>query len=493
MTLHQSLVAHLLEHAESQHEKTALVCGQHRISYGQLAVGAKSAAQWLSDVGVHRGDRVILAASSSPSFVYGYFGTHILGGIALPVDPQIVDSRLNYIVNQTAPAVVLLTRPYQSESIVSRHIDEIRHVASISLDLTPPDGNAIADILFTTGTTGRPKGVALTHRSIKAAAQNINQFIGNGADDVEVVPLPLSHSFGLGRMRCNVLAGGTMVLMNGFIPPGPLFHALQSYRATGFSFVPAGWAVLHKLTGDKIGECADHLRYIEIGSAPMPMEHKLRLMELLPGTRICMHYGLTEASRSAFIEFHDSSEFLTSVGRPTPNVGVAVVDDRGVPVPAGSPGEIVISGDTVMHSYWNDPEFTGATLKNGYFYTGDLGFFDESGRLYLSGRQSELINVGGLKVAPGDIDAALSRHPAVYECACLGVPDPNNLTGQAIKAFLVCQPVVATRPSDAELVMFLREKVQAHEIPTVFEWVEEIPKSGSGKVQRQMLKTSVEK
>src|SRR5438093_1298245 len=160
-----------------------------------------------------------------------------------------------------------------------------------------------------------------------AAARNINDFIGNTADDREAHVLPLSHSFGLGRLRCQMLAGGTLVMTGGLVPPTQVIGAMGRWQATGLAFVPAGWSFLWKLCGEQFGEFAAQLRYIEIGSAPMPIEEKRRLMELFPKTRICMHYGLTEASRSAFIEFHSSKERLHSIGRSSPNVRIRIVDE----------------------------------------------------------------------------------------------------------------------------------------------------------------------
>ena len=346
------------------------------------------------------------------------------------------------------------------------------------VDSPSPDPEAIADVLFTTGTTGKPKGVVLTHSNLVAAATNINAFIGNTDEDIEVVPIPLSHSFGLGRLRCALVAGGAVVLTEGFLFPAKIFHALSDWKATGLVAVPAGFALLFRLSGDKLGEYAEQLKYIEIGSAPMPQSDKERLMRLLPSTRICMHYGLTEASRSAFIEFHASSDKLGTIGKASPNVSITVRDERGEELPTGETGELCVRGGMVTRAYWDAPEETQESHWGDWLRTGDLAYVDEEGHLYLTGRAKDMINVGGVKVAPQEVEEVLRKHPLIEDAACVGIPDPQGLAGEAVKAFLV--PVGASPSHDPpvqELVEFLRQHLEAAAVPVAFEWVDAIPKT----------------
>jgi long-chain acyl-CoA synthetase len=338
----------ILQHAVSFSHKPAIIAEEQQIScYGYLQEKIFSAAAELSGKGVLRGDRVILAASNSPSFIYGYFGAHLIGAIVVPVDPNTPDSRLRYIIDQVDPKAIFTVRPFQHDSISVRSINDLENLPNRKTGYKIPDLLDVADILFTTGTTGDPKGVVLTHGNIFHAASNINAFIKNTSEDREVVPLPLSHSFGLGRLRCNMLAGGTIILAQGFTFPGVIFQAIERWKATGLSFVPAGWAILLRLDGEKIGDYSSHLKYIEIGSAPMPLEHKKLLIRLLPKTRICMHYGLTEASRSTFLEFHESKDKITSIGKATPNVEIKIVGENNGDLPPFHCGKIMVRGGTV--------------------------------------------------------------------------------------------------------------------------------------------------
>jgi len=351
-----------------------------------------------------------------------------------------------------------------------------------------PNINDESDILFTTGTTSHSKGVVLTHKKILAAAVNINQFTHNLPDNREIVPLPLSHSFGLGRLRCNLLIGATVIMCDTVANVKRIFDGMRIWKATSFVSVPAGFALLLKLSGDRIGEFADQLRFIEIGSAPMDMKMKHKLMELLPNTRICMHYGLTEASRSCFIEFHADKDKLASVGKAAPNVKVKIMDENRQELPNGSEGSIFISGEHVMKEYLNIPDLTEKVLKDGWLDSGDFASIDEDGYIYLKGRKKEVINIGGRKVCPDEIEGFLNHIDFIVDSACVGVPDPLGISGEAIKAFIVLDNNNEKAFSKTEVISNLRDKVEPYKIPTLYETIEKIPRTASGKMQRQLLK-----
>jgi long-chain acyl-CoA synthetase len=247
--------------------------------------------------------------------------------------------------------------------------------------------------------------------------------------------------------------------------------------------VPAGFDLILRMTRDRLGDAREHLRYIEIGSASMPVETKRKLMELLPQTRICHHYGLTEASRAAFVEYHADRDHLASIGQPGPNVSMAVRDDAGHDLGDGRVGEIVVRGGMVMREYWKQPELTRETLRGGWLHTGDLGYRDADGYYYLTGRQSDVVNVGGRKVSPEEVEQALNNHPAVVESACVGTADPQGVLGECLKACVVLRDEVR----DEQLIEWLRQRVEEHKIPRIWQRVEKIAKTPSGKIQRHLM------
>lgn len=486
-----TLVSHVFDHVRRNPSKTAIVSADSALTYADLGGRICAAAELLRDAGVVPGDRVMLAAEAQPSFVIGYLAAHLLGAIAVPIDPKMGPEKLRVVMDQLTPRVLCVPStmrlPEATDCSVVSTAELAGSANSGAVEASSfPDAMQPADVLLTSGTTGNPKGVVLTHENILAAATSINQFIGNGAEDREAHVLPLSHSFGLGRLRCQMVAGGTLILTKGLMFPKQLFEMMERWEATGLAFVPAGWALLTRLTGDKLAEFSDRLRYIEIGSSPMPSSEKERLLLLFPTTKICMHYGLSEASRSTFIEFHQSREKLDSIGQPAPNVQIRIADEAGRPCPPDEPGAILIRGRQVTTRYWSEP--TESILVDGWLRSGDSGYQDRDGYIFLSGRDDDAIDVGGRKVYPAEIEAVLKDLPAVRDCACVGIDDPENVSGKQIKAFLVPESGYSPPPERQELVRLLRESLELYKIPSVFEWIDQIPKGTSGKVMRHLLK-----
>ena len=484
-----SVIEALGRRAALHPEKAALRCGEQCVSYGVLWNRIVTTACHFSDSGVHPSDRVALAAPSTLAFVYGYFASHLLGAVAVPIDPHAPASRREELIRRSGAALALGDDVYLSRSVPcpSKAIDELMELPIRYREFGLPGPDSLADLVFTTGTTGRPKGVRLTHGNLAAAASHINAVIGTMEGDVEVVPLPLYHSFGLGRLRCCLSAGATIVLVQGFRLPGEIFAAIERHGATGLAGVPAGFAVLLRFGERGLGPFAGSLRYVEIGSAPMPLEHKRALMELLPHTSLFMHYGLTEASRSAFLEFHRDETHLDTVGLPAPGVEIAVRDDSGKPCGAGEAGVLWIRGPHVSSGYWDDVELTATTFVDGWVRTGDVGHIDESGFTYLHGRRDDMVNVGGFNVSPDEVERVLAEHPCVLEAACIGVPDPRGIAGQVLRAFLVAQPEKAPVP-DRQLLEWAAGRLEPYKIPTQYEWIAKLPRTASGKLVRATLR-----
>lgn len=248
--------------------------------------------------------------------------------------------------------------------------------------------------------------------------------------------------------------------------------------------VPASWRYLQKFTGDKLGEFADQLHYIEMGSAYFSAEEKKHLADLLPHTRVCMHYGLTEASRSAFMEFHDDGEHLDSVGKPSPNTDIKIYDEQGNELKPNEEGEICVKGAHVTHGYLNHP--IEASFFGDYFRTGDWGYKTPEGYIYLKSRKKDLINVGGKKLSPVETETELLKIPGVEDCACIGIPDKNGVLGEVVKAFIV--KAEGSDLSEDNVKNQLSGKLEGYKIPAEVEWIDKIPRTQNGKIQRALLK-----
>tara|TARA_B110000977_G_scaffold200824_1_gene292789 strand:- start:10614 stop:12098 length:1485 start_codon:yes stop_codon:yes gene_type:complete len=491
----QTIVSTIINYAELHPDKLAIITGLEpntkKISYGGLSKKILQASGFLSQNGVSTGNVVILSAPQSLAFIVGYFATHLLGAIAVPVDPQLTSSQIQYISDKCKAKIAFLDK-----QISIKNIPKILSINSLLntgcnelVQKSSPKLDYCADILFTSGTTGKPKGVILTHENIFESANNINAFIKNTSNDLEVIPSPLSHSFGLARLRCNFLVGATIALANGFLLPGKIYKQLKETKATGISFVPAGAAVLFKFGEDKLAAFSKQLKYIEMGSSPMPIKHKEKLMQLLPNTKICMHYGSTEASRTCFIEFHQDKNYLNSVGKVTPGINLKIQDSNGRECEANESGEIMVSGKSVSKEYI----LSNMPMDGDWFMTGDYGYRNEQNYIFLDGRKKDLINVGGRKVSPIEIENAINLIPSILDCACIGVPDPKGISGEVIKAFLVlnnCKVNSYSPISDVNLVSYLRKNLEPYKIPSEFKWINKIPKTSSGKIQRDILRKS---
>ena len=348
-----------------------------------------------------------------------------------------------------------------------------------------PEGitkDSIAEILFTTGTTAAPKGVCLSYSNIFCSADNVNSFIWNTPEDVEILCLPICHSFGLGTIRCNIIKGATVVLLGNFANVRQFFKAIEQYQGTGFRVVPAAWAYIRKISGKRIEKFANQIRYIEVGSAAMPLSKKKEILELFPNTRICMHYGLTEASRNCFVEFHDV-DHLESIGKPVcENADIKIFNEKGQEEPAGQKGELCVKGNMVLRHYL-DEEDNKEAFWGDYFRTGDAGYKAEDGYFYLLGREKELINVGGKKVSPREVEDVICSL-GVGDCVCVPMKDPNSIMGELVKCYVLKD---STSLSFDDISLALQSRLEPFKRPVAYEWIDEIPMTSSGKKQRVKL------
>lgn len=479
-----TIVEQIFRYGLAHPDKVALSNGKEELSYRALLGSIVTARDILQQkYGLQKGDRVIIAADKQPEFVSVYFACHLLGAVTLPIAPDTNIRRYGLIWEKTQPSLII---GFANEDAAA-DLTEFKKNTNATVDVSAvrfPCMDEIADIIFTTGTTGEPKGVQLSQKNIAAAALNINTFIRNIPDDIEMLALPISHSFGLGRMRCALSNGQTLILLGGFANVKRFFRFMSEYHVTGFGMVPASWALLKKMSGMEIGKFSNQLHYIEIGSAPMPLEEKKALITALPNTRICMHYGLTEASRSAFIEFHEERERLTTVGRQSPNMYVSVKDENGKDVPAGKEGEICVRGDAVTVGYLNLPR--EESFYGEYFRTGDWGSKDKDGYITLISRKKELINVGGKKVSPIEVEEVLMDIDFIKDCACIAAPDPEGVLGEVVKAYIVSDE--KDRISFDVIDPMVGARLEGYKHPVQYVPIDKIPKTASGKVQRMQLK-----
>ena len=480
-----SLLALLASRAQAQPEKVALIQGSTQFTLGELLARITGAAEILRGAGVESGDRVVLSAANSPAIPVLYFAIHSVGAIAVLVASDMPDEAVAAVAEQAGAKLALLDREIRVLGSPWLDSAKVAQADASQAALRLPEISEAADLIFTSGTTGKKKGVLLTHGNIMAAGRNISAFLQVAPSDLQAVPLPLSHSFGLGCVRSMAWTGHALLIERGLVNPAAMLKRMKACRATGLAIVPSGVDVVRRMTGDAIGELAADLRFVELGSARITEDARNWLMRQLPRTRLCHHYGMTEASRAVFTEYHSDGDRNGTVGRAADGVSLSIVGDDGSLLAPGEIGEIAVSGDVVMAGYWQDPALTASRLGPYGLLTGDEGWLDEDGYLYLKGRRDDIINVGGRKVAPDEVEDLLRHHPDVLDAVCVGMDD--DVLGQ-----VVCAHLVRRRPvGDAELAAWLKPKLEDYKLPRQFYDIDAVPRTESGKVQRALVRRRV--
>ena len=483
-------------------DKIALIAGERRIDYAALAADARRIAAGLRARGVARGDRVVLFLDNSPEAVAAIFGILQAGGVFSVVNPGTKLDKLAYILNNCgARAVITEPRLQPLATEAARGAPSVgctlvapfdfqkntvleKEEAGIDLDL--------AMIVYTSGSTGFPKGVMMTHQNVVAAASSITAYLESAPEDVVLSVLPLAFDYGLYQALMCVKVGATLVLEKSFTYPAVLLEKLRRERVTGLPLVPTMAAVLLQLKDLKPG-MFPALRYITNTAAALPPAHIARLQELFPATRIFSMYGLTECKRCTYLPPEELPRRPGSVGIAIPGTEAYVVDEQGRRAPPGAVGELVIRGAHVMKGYWADPQATERVLRPGLLlglppwekvlHTGDLFRTDEDGYLYFVGRKDDIIKSRGEKVSPKEVENVLYELPGVREAAVVGVPDP--VLGMAIKAVVVTDPDYAL--SERDVILHCAARLEDFMVPKTVEFRASLPKSDNGKISRSRV------
>jgi acyl-CoA synthetase (AMP-forming)/AMP-acid ligase II len=346
-----------------------------------------------------------------------------------------------------------------------------------------PDTSGAAAILYTSGTTGAPKGVTLSHANLTANTEAILKYLELGPNDNGLCVLPFHYAYGNSILHTHLAAGARLVLENSLAYPHRVAGLLSSEKITGMSGVPSTWTLL--LTRARLKEAElPALRYVTIAGGALPGDGLRALQHAMPRTRIFVMYGQTEATaRITWLPPDRMVDKAGSAGVPVQGMEVEIRDADGRILAHGETGEIRARGTSVMLGYWQDPLTTSAVLQDGWLHTGDMGYLDADGYLFIAGRRSDMIKVGSHRVNPAEIEEVILQLDGIAEAAVIGAPDP--VLGQVIKA------VVATHPGASVPAMSVqslcRARLAPHKVPRVVEFVEQLPRTASGKIKRAML------
>jgi len=480
-----------------------LVFAGETFTNARILRDAERTAAGLRRLGVGPGDRVAVLLPNGPEVVVGYQGILRAGAVIVPVIPSVGATELDHILAD-CEAVALLTSP----EILDAHRNLVAPASAsrrliVTGDAPPPgtipfrslldeDGRGddtpdireddLAVILYTAGTTWRPKGVMLTHANLYSNAVNAARAHGTKATDVTLVALPLSHSFGITTMNKACLYGNLHVLMRRF-QPEEAFALIEKHRVTDFPGVPAMFLMM--LASREAGRYdLTSLKKCLAGSAPFPLP-RLREFEETFHCTVYPAYGLSEAAPAVSTNYQGRPVKPESVGQPIPSVEVRIVDDRDRDVPEGEVGELLVRGPNVAAGYFRLPEETARTFRHGWLYTGDMARMDRDGYLYIVERKKDLIIRGGFNVYPRDIEEVLHGHPAVREAAAVGMPDP--VLGEEVQVYAALREGAAA--TGDELLRHCRENLSPHKWPGRVAVVDALPRNPMGKILRRELRS----
>lgn len=488
-------VEYIAYYAEKAPATPAVLAGGTMVTYGELWRKVRGFARYLNNcVGLHEGDVVLIKATPTIEYAVSYFGTHLAGSIIAPIEYSASGDSFVKTVRELAPSfcIVNANDPDKDSGILGDRWITSPQVCSIADEFDSdntgefdiPDGENVAVIMFTTGTTGVSKGVIHTHRSMIATVENIIYGCQMKEGTPMLTPGPMNHSGPIRKMVTAIACGGTAILLNGMKNMKKFFDTLGSSPVpVGCALVPSAVSLLLTVTGDKLGEYADKIDFIISDSAPLPEAIRQRLCSLLPGVRLYVNYGSTEAGSVCMYDYNRFPGKRNCIGKAGPNSPVVTVDDEGNEFPStpDHPGLLASKGTLNMRGYWNAPALTEKVMHGGVVCTSDIGYIDAEGFIYILGRNGDVINVGGLKVAPTEVEEKALGYPGLEDCVC--VPVDDKVSGKAVK---LCVVLKRGEVFDARgLRRYLMAHLENYKVPKYIVEIGEVPRTYNGKVDRK--------
>lgn len=492
--------------------KAAYVFGEDTVSYGQFYGQVEAMAATLEQKGIGQGDHVALVLGNSPAFLISYFAVLARGGVVIPINPTYTPDEMAYILLDGDVKAIVALSPLvaQAEAALTK-LPQLRLVISVpyadvpalkregdieflpfseafaptKTEVVEVDEEEVAVILYTSGTTGKPKGALLTHLNLFSNAHSIGEYLEITPEDKALAALPMFHVFCLTVIvNAPLLRGATIVILPKFSPQD-VFDLVPKHRVSIFAGVPTMYNFLLQ-TAMKVPAYASALKHVRVfvsGGASLPVQ-LLESFEQQFECKILEGYGLSEASPvTCFNPLHGERK-AGSIGPSIVHVENKVVDELGEEVGVDEVGELIVRGPNVMKGYYKLPEETSMTLRDGWLYTGDLAKRDNDGYFYIVDRKKDMVIVGGYNVYPREVEEVLYQHPGIVEAAVIGVPDAEQ--GEAVKAFIVTRDEQVTLD---EIRAFAATKLAKYKQPTHIEIIEELPRNTTGKILRTVLKS----
>lgn len=480
-----TIIKALYENSIKYPDRLAVSCSDGDITYKELWEYVNKVAAYLKNQGLNEGDAIVIQGMQNTAFVIILFGTLLSGCVVVPVDKNIKHNNLTDIINMTKA-----TKIFSQDTLENYNLSGVLALIS-DIPLSEhifPDENSVSDILYTTGTTGTPEGIIHTNKSHYATVENIFSTIKMPAHNITLIAAPLNHAFALRRFYANIVHGSTVVIVENIMPLVHFFGLIEKYKVTSIAMNPSALAIILKGSGNKISAYKNQLDYIEFSSSPLKIDLLKEVISMLPNTKMYNIYGSTEAG---CMTGYDNAKYLEqtgNIGYANVNSDIYILDDKyNIIYGYGkdNAGFLAVKGPIVMQGYINNQENTEKVLKNGYYITQDIVYKDEDNFFHLLGRQSDIISIGGLKVAPDEVEDIIRKYPGIIECACVGKND--SIAGQVPVLFIT----VNDEYNGAEIYDFIKDKLEPYKCPKEIHIIDEIPKTFNGKIIRKDLRAKI--
>lgn len=505
----QNLAQILDNSVERFPDRDVIIFGQKKIKYKELKALSDKVACGLLELGIKKGDRVALLLNNCPEFIICYFAIVKTGAIIVTINHMLTVDEVKFILEDSKTCALITSELFKDKAWqLNLRLDSLRHIitttktydefidlkswynlSSQGLRYEDINSDDVAIVLYTSGTTGHPKGAMLTHSNLISNARASAGAIKVNYKDSFICFLPLFHSFAATVcMLMPILVGAKIVVMRSARPFKRFIRAIRKNRVSIFVGIPSIYSILSEIKLPAILNTflirfLNPIRLCISGAASLPsqtlskFEKKFRV-PLIEG------YGLTEASPVVSLNPVRGRRIPGSIGLPLEGVQVRIVNEQGINLERGKPGELLIKGPNVMKGYFRLQEATQETLKYDWLYTGDMAKMDQGGYLYIVGRKKDMVNVRGLNVYPREIEDVLYQHPKVKEAAVIGIKDAHK--GEVPKGFIVLKD--NERADEHELILFLRGKIAPYKIPHQIEFRSSLPKNTTGKILKRLLR-----
>jgi acyl-CoA synthetase (AMP-forming)/AMP-acid ligase II len=501
-----TLVNRFRESAAKHPDALAVANGDHRITYRELSDLVAKVTHFLLSSGLQKGDRVAMVVANSAEYAAIFYGIWSAGGVTVALNTQAKGKDIINWVNHSDAKWLFMDRRHPERKAVLETGGDFTLVDVDSENTAETDSNSVdwqqivdmdptdhqivlsqsdlASIIYTSGTTGNPKGVTLSHGNLNANIESILAYLDLKAEDSVLNVLPFYYSYGNSILHTHLAIGASIILENNLLYPHRVMEKMSQETVSGFSGVPSTFALL--LSRVNLADYdLSNLRYITQAGGAMAPALADRLSTSLPDTALFIMYGQTEAgARLTYLPPKMLKEKRGSIGIAIPNTTIEVRNKAGKVTSPGETGEICASGENIMQGYWKDTERTCQVIKDGWLYTGDLAHTDADGYLYIDGRSSDMIKSGANRISPKEIEEVIQELEDVHEVAVIGSPD--ELLGEVIKAYVV--PKQGSDLTQRTIQHHCKSNLAIYKIPKSIEFIEELPKTASGKIKKFLLK-----